>query len=183
MKYLLEDEETDHLYFRKINISDFDQWLSFFQDPSAFQHWVAPAKEPESVCEEWYDRQFDRYKHNEGGMNALIEKSTGKLIGHCGLLVQTVGNLQELEIGYSLLRNFRHKGFATEAAKKCRDFAFENNFTDSLISIISLTNEPSAKVAVKTGMKLGKQIVYKENQVNIFRIKRMDWQEIKLKDE
>ncbi len=32
--------------------------------------------------------------------------------------------------------------------KKCRDYAFENNFSDSLISIVSLTNSPSANVAI-----------------------------------
>ncbi|MBS1577911.1 MAG: GNAT family N-acetyltransferase, partial [Bacteroidetes bacterium] len=65
-------------------------------------------------------------------MNALIEKESGRLIGHCGLLVQTVDNITELEIAYSLLPEFWNKGYATEAASKCRDYAFENDFSDSL---------------------------------------------------
>jgi ribosomal-protein-alanine N-acetyltransferase len=83
-----------------------------------------------------------------------------------------------LEVAYSLLPDFRNKGYATEAAKKCRDFTFENNLADSLISIISLTNNPSVNVAIKTGMKVEKQTVYKGNQVNIFMMHKSDWLQI-----
>jgi RimJ/RimL family protein N-acetyltransferase len=154
---------------------DFDLWLPFFQHPSSFKHWLAPKQSPEDACKEWFARQAQRYNNNEGGMNALIEKSSGSLIGYCGLLVQTVDGTSELEIGYSLLPDFREKGFATEAASRCRDFAFENNFRDSLISIISLTNDASANVALKNGMKLGKKTIYKEVDVNIFRITQSEW--------
>jgi RimJ/RimL family protein N-acetyltransferase len=154
---------------------DFDLWLPFFQHPSSFKHWLAPKQSPEDACKEWFARQAQRYNNNEGGMNALIEKSSGSLIGYCGLLVQTVDGTSELEIGYSLLPDFREKGFATEAASRCRDFAFENNFRDSLISIISLTNDASANVALKNGMKLDKKTIYKEVDVNIFRITQSEW--------
>ncbi len=105
-------------------------------------------------------------------MNALIGKSSGKLIGHCGLLVQTVDEAQELEIGYSLLPAFWNKGYAYEAASKCRTFAFENNFSDSLISIISLLNLNSQRVAVKNGMFIEKETVFHGNRVYIFRVCR-----------
>jgi ribosomal-protein-alanine N-acetyltransferase len=103
-------------------------------------------------------------------MNALIEKSSGTLVGHAGLLVQVVDGIEELEIAYSLQPHFRGKGFATEAAQAIKQFAFANNFSPSLISIISLTNAPSQRVAIKNGMKIEKQTIYKDNPVYIFRI-------------
>jgi RimJ/RimL family protein N-acetyltransferase len=81
----------------------------------------------------------------------------------------------ELEIGYSLLPEFWNRGFATEAAMKCRDVAFARNYSPSLISIISLTNKPSSRVAEKNGMTIDKQSVYYDNPVNIFRITRDKW--------
>ena len=172
MKYLLDGRETERLLFRKIEQSDFNTWLDFFKDPEFSIHWVSENQSPENECENWYKKQFLRYENELGGMNALIEKETGRLIDHCGLLVQIVDNITELEIGYSLLTEFRNKGYATEAAKKCRDFAFENNFSESLISIISLTNTPSQKVAIKNGMKIDKQTIYNNNEVYIFRIQK-----------
>ena len=166
MKYLLENEETARLHFRKIRSSDFDPWLDFFKDPTSFEHWNAPCAEPTVECRRWFARQAERYANQEGGFNALIEKTTGALIGYSGLLVQVVDGKTEFEVAYSLLFPYRKQGFALEAAIKCRNVAFENKFADSLISIISLTNVPSAKVAIKNGMSLEKQTMYKENRVS-----------------
>lgn len=170
MKYLLDKQESDRLLFRKISLSDFDVWLEFHKNSETSKHWIAEKEDPETACKKWYERQFERYATNLGGMNALIDKKTNLLIGHCGLLVQVVDGISELEIAYSLLYEFWNKGYATEAAIKCRDFAFDNALSSSLISIISLTNIPSQNVAIKIGMAIDKKTVYKGNNVNIFRI-------------
>ncbi len=179
--YLLNDQETERLIFHKIQESDFTQWLEFFKDPRASEHWIEEKETPEIECAKWYKKQFWRYENDKGGMNALIEKASGKLVGHCGLLVQTVDNIIELEIGYSFLPEFWNKGYASEAAKYCRDFAFKNNLADSLISIISITNMPSQNVALKNGMRVEKTTMYNENRVNIFRIHKNDWENINSK--
>lgn len=176
MNYLLEGEETERIIFRKIKESDFESWLEFHKNPITHQHWISELDSPEKECEKWYEKQFYRHQHKLGGMNALIEKKTEKLIGHCGLLLQTVDNLTELEIGYSLIPKFWNRGFAIESAKKCRDFAFENNLNESLISIISLPNEPSKNVALKNGMRIDKITGYNGNKVNIFRIRKIEWE-------
>ncbi len=177
--YLLTGEETPRILFRAVLPSDFDLWLPFFEDPASFIHWRADLDSPDKECEKWFINQFNRIAENRGGMNALIEKESKKLIGYCGLIVQQVDGLTELEIAYSLLPSFRGKGFATEAAQQCRDFAFKNKFKDSLISIISLTNSESANVARKNGMEVEKQTVYKGNDVNIFRISKTIWTTIR----
>jgi [ribosomal protein S5]-alanine N-acetyltransferase len=170
MKYLPENLETDRLLFRPIQSSDFDAWLGFFVDPEYFRYWAAVKETPEAECEKWYQNQFNRYANNLGGMNALIGKSSGELVGHAGLLVQVVDGVEELEVAYSLQPHFRKQGFATEAAQALKAYAFARNFSPSLISIISLSNLPSQNVALKNGMKIEKQTVYKDNPVYIFRV-------------
>jgi [ribosomal protein S5]-alanine N-acetyltransferase len=177
MKYLVENIESKRILFRKIEAFDFDTWIDFFKDPKSFEHWVGNYESPETECANWYKKQFDRYNTNGGGMNALIEKATGQLIGHAGLLLQTVDEKPEWEVAYSLLPAFRGKGFATEAALKCIEYAFRNNLTDRVISIISLSNHASANVAKKNGMKAEKQTWYNQNRVTIFRILKMEYEE------
>lgn len=167
--------ETPRIIFRKISVNDTGEWLPFFEDSASFQYWKGARDKPALECENWYSKQFKRMVENRGCMNALFEKATGKLIGHAGLLVQTVDGLAELEVAYSLLSKFRGKGFASEAATKCKEYAFDNELATSLISIISLTNAPSANVAIKNGMRIEKQSVYSENEVNIFRVHQWEY--------
>ena len=177
MKYLLHGEETERLEFRLIDQEDYNDWLEFHKDPNTRKYWISEFETPEIECTKWYERQFYRYQNDLGGMNALILKGTNELIGHCGLLVQTVDGKTELEIGYSMIPKCWNKAYATEAAQKCRDFAFENNFAENLISIISISNLPSQKVATKNGMKVRNPTVYNGNDVFIFNIYREDWLE------
>lgn len=170
MKYLLEHQQTERLLFRRIQDGDADQWLEFFRDPSSFTFWKEERDSAEEECRKWYEKQVHRYATGLGGMNALIEKATGELVGHAGLLVQQVDEQEELEIAYSLLPKFWNKGYATEAAQKCKAYAFERQLAESLISIISLANVPSQRVAIKNGMAIEKETTYRTIPVYIFRV-------------
>jgi len=85
-------------------------------------------------------------------MNVLIDKKSNRLVGQCGLLIQSIENIERLEVGYAIIPEFWNKGCASEAAIKCKNSAFENNFTNSLISMIHIDNLGSEKVALKNRM-------------------------------
>ncbi len=169
--YLLEGTCTTRLLFRRVREADFAAWLPFFQDPASTAYWEGIPSDPEKACREQFDRIFHRYRQNLGGMNALIHRETGALLGLAGLLVQQVDGVVELEIGYSLLPMARGQGYASEAALHCRNEAFRRGWAKSLISIIHVRNEPSMRVARAMGMEPEKDTVYKENPVRIFRIR------------
>ncbi|MCL6265124.1 GNAT family N-acetyltransferase [Flagellimonas myxillae] len=167
---LLENQSSERLMFRKLLQEDFDSWLPFYHDSRSTEFWEGLPSDPKEACQQQFDRVFERYDQGLGGMNALILKKTGQLIGLCGLLVQTVDEIQELEIGYSVLPEFWLQGFAFEAANKCKVHAFDHQLSTSLISIIHIDNIPSQKVAIKNGMFLDKTTSYKDNPVHIFRV-------------
>jgi ribosomal-protein-alanine N-acetyltransferase len=175
MKYLLIGEESERLKFRLLHQDDFDTWLPFFEDKSVAPFLAMdPTKTKHELCEFWFSKVFNRYENDLGGMNALIDKSTGNFIGQCGLLVQEVEGISRLEVGYSILPKYWSKGYALEAAKKCKEFAFENNYTDTLISIIHPENIASEKVAIKNGMTLFKNIdgEFHGMPANLFQVKK-----------
>lgn len=175
-KYSLEGQETERLLFRKITEQDFDTWLAFCKYPDSLKYIFSQEQlkmeDPIERCRMWFKRVFNRYENGLGGMNALIEKQTGAFVGQCGLLIQTIDDIEELEIGYSLMPAFRGKGFASEAAIKCKEFAFENNYATSLISVIVPENTDSIKVAMNNGMKLDKTTTSNGDVVNIYRINK-----------
>lgn len=170
MKYLLGGVQTERLNFRLLTSKDFNTWLPFHQDPRSTWYWKGVPKDPIIACQEQFKKVFDRYDEGLGGMNALTLKPNNELIGMCGLLVQTVDGVEELEIGYSILPTYWKQGYATEAAIKCKEYAFDHGFAASLISIIHINNIPSIKVVQNNGMRPDKTTTYKCNPVHIFRI-------------
>ena len=180
MKFLLTNQESKRLLFRKLEQSDFDIWLELFEDETTSKMLgMDEFKDEQERCEKWFEWTFHRYENNLGGQNVLICKSTNQLVGQCGLLVREIENSFELEIAYSILPDFRGKGFAIESARKCRDFAFENNFHNQLVSIIIPENQNSKKVALKNGMTFSSQIKYSNKKMDLFQISKQDWEEDK----
>ncbi len=172
MKYLLTGQETERLKFRLLESKDFDSWLDLFKAKNIAKYLDLDPKLSESeLCKIWFDKVFHRYENDLGGMNVLIDKKTNLIVGQCGLLVQTIENIERLEIGYSILPKFWNQGFASESAKKCKNYAFKNEFANSLISMIHVDNLSSEKVALKNEMTFEKKL----DSFNIFRIDRGDW--------
>ena len=119
MKYLLTNQETDRLIFRKLQNDEFNDWQELFDDHEVTRLLgMDEFKTSRERCEKWFEWTFHRYENDLGGQNVLISKTDNQIVGQCGLLVREVENNFEIEIAYSILPKFRRKGFATESAKK-----------------------------------------------------------------
>ncbi len=171
MKYLLTGHQSERLQFRNLEESDFDWWMEFATNKTATRYFdFTGGLHPKDFCRLWFDKVFERYRNNTGGHNVLIKANTGERVGMCGLLVQEVDGVSELEIGYSIHPDYWKQGFATEAARECKTIAFKNNFADSLISIVHKENIASMEVAKNNEMVIEKSTIYKGIPVLIFRV-------------
>lgn len=149
--------ETERLSFREMNDGDFADLCQMLQDPvvmTAYEH----AFEDEEA-RRWLENQKRRYREDGFGLWAVLLKETGEMIGQCGLTWQCVGENSVLEIGYLFKKDFWHKGYATEAATVCKQYAFEVLDIDEVYSIIRDTNIASQAVAKRNGMTLKGKIV------------------------
>ena len=142
--------ETERLYLREMNQADFDSLCKILQDEEVMYAYEGAFSDTE--VQEWLDRQISRYKEYTFGLWAVILKETDEMIGQCGLTMQPWKNKQVLEIGYLFQRKYWHKGYATEAAKACKKYAFETLNAEEVCSIIRDTNIPSQNVALRNGM-------------------------------
>ena len=86
------------------------------------------------------------------GLWAGILKETGEMIGQCGLTMQPWKDEEVLEIGYLFRRQYWPRGYAAEAARACRNYAFDVLGAEEVCSIIRDTNTASQNVAVRNGM-------------------------------
>ena len=95
-----------------------------------------------------------RYQKWDFGLWAVILKESDEMIGQCGLTMQPWKGGEALEIGYLFERIYWHNGYAIEAAKACKKYAFEILEANEVSSIIRDTNIASQNVAIRNGMTL-----------------------------
>ncbi|OEK00233.1 hypothetical protein BFP97_01320 [Roseivirga sp. 4D4] len=151
--------ESERLYYRPITKEDIKPWEAFFRD-NPYLHFVGidNPKSPEEESVIWTERQMKRYEETGIGMLATIEKSTNELIGNVGLILrEDIMGEDYFEIGYSVIPSRWGMGYASEMAMRFRAYFEEQGLDERVISIISIDNIGSQKVAEKNGMKRGLQ--------------------------
>lgn len=142
--------QTERLYLRELTQEDFQNLCSILQDSDvmyAYEHAFSHQE-----VQDWLDRQINRYKDNGFGLWAVLQKETNIFLGQCGLTMQECAGKQVVEIGYLFQKAHWHQGYAIEAAKACKEYAFQTLKVKEVYSIIRDTNISSKNVAVKNGM-------------------------------
>jgi len=120
-----------------------DEEVMRFGDGVQTKEWV----------DDWLRRCIENYQTCGFGAYAVVEQSSGEVIGYCGLFYfADVNGRSEIEIGYRLRRSVWRRGYATEASRAVRDHAFNKLSIKRLIAIIDPSNVASIHVAQKIGM-------------------------------
>lgn len=143
--------ETNRLYLREMEAGDFAELYKMLQDKEvmyAYEHGFT-----RDEAEEWLERQRMRYQKYGFGLWAVILKKTDGMIGQCGLTMQDLNGKEVLEVGYLFQKEYWHQGYAIEAARACRDYAFETLKAERVYSIIRENNHASRHVAERNGMR------------------------------
>lgn len=144
--------ETERLILRKMDNGDYSALCKILQDEDvmyAYEHAFS-----DDEVDEWLKKQFVRYETDGIGLWAVVLKENGEVIGQCGLTKQLWWGENIVEVGYLFRKDFWHKGYATEAAVACKDYAFNRLGEKRVFSIIRDLNLPSRRVALRNGMKV-----------------------------
>lgn len=144
--------ETERLILRKMDNGDYSALCKILQDEDvmyAYEHAFS-----DDEVDEWLKKQLVRYETDGIGLWAVVLKENGEVIGQCGLTKQLWWGENVVEVGYLFRKDFWHKGYATEAAVACKDYAFNRLGEKRVYSIIRDLNLPSLRVALRNGMKM-----------------------------
>ena len=133
--------ETERLYLRKLETSDFADLCEILQNKNVMYAYEHAFSDEEVHI--WLNRQKQRYHDDGFGLWAVILKSSGKLIGQAGITFQKWGKRQVHEIGYLFNQDYWHKGYATETALACKKYAFQTLGLTEIYSIIRDNNTAS----------------------------------------
>ncbi|HXC43015.1 MAG TPA: GNAT family N-acetyltransferase [Candidatus Dormibacteraeota bacterium] len=162
--------ETPRLILREFHPEDVDALYLILSDPETMRFYVKPFDRHGTV--DWITRNRQRYTKDGHGLWAMILKTSGGLIGDCGLVIQEIDGANEIEIGYHVRRDHWGQGFATEAARACRDYGFAHLSVERLVSIIRPENLASRRVAEKNGMTIWKEVTRVDLPHLVYAIRR-----------
>ncbi len=163
MKVILE---TERLLLRELTMDDFDAMFAIFGDAETMLHY--PQAYSQAMLKAAMQRQFTSYAENGYGLWAMILKNENKFIGDCGLLNQEVDGVLEVEVGYHVNRQYWGQGFAPEAARACFEYGFNTLGKKRMISMIRPENLPSRRVAEKNGLRLEKEVFWRDFQHYVY---------------
>lgn len=167
--------ETKRLILREYMFDDFDDLYEIVSDRETMKHYPKPFDEEKT--RNWIQWNVENYSIFGFGLWAVVLKENGKMIGDCGVTMQTINGKIKPEIGYHIHKDYQNKGYATEAAKKCKEFIFENTTFNRIYSYMKYTNVASYSVAIKNGMKLVEEYEDSVNTISkAYAITREEWE-------
>jgi RimJ/RimL family protein N-acetyltransferase len=161
--------ETERLVLRPPEAADLDGYLVVLGDPAVVRTLgFGPTTRDETAVA--IDRMLRHWARHEIGLFTVLRKSDDRLLGRVGFLLwdaqswrnalhhELEGEL-ETEIGWTLGSEFWNRGYATEAALECRDWALREQGLRRLVSLIAAGNTASIRVAQKIGETLEREDV------------------------
>jgi ribosomal-protein-alanine N-acetyltransferase len=159
-RYPMTVLKTERLVLRQFRHSDAVSMNSVFGDPEVML--FGDGTKSLDWVRGWIGRRIAEYREDAGiGVWAIVERSGEEAIGYGGLFFfEDVCGEPETEIGYRLARSYWGRGYATEAARAVRDYAFNTLNHSRLISMIDPENAASIRVAEKLGMSYEKDVTF-----------------------
>ncbi len=151
--------ETERLFLRPHTAEDADALEAVLGDRVAMEFY--PAALDRRGVEEWIARNVERYQRDGFGKWAMVAKAGGELVGSSGCVLQDVQGRNEIEVGYNVRRDLWGRGYATEAARACIDYGFQELAARRVVSMIRPENVRSIRVAEKNGMVREKIIFWR----------------------
>lgn len=149
--------KTKRLILRHQQASDITALANLWADPETTRHMGGP-RDRDWLLSEFEETGRDPYAERYD-LWPVVERWSGQVVGHCGLLEKEVEGKSEIELVYVLTPSVWGKGYATEMAQAIKRFAFEAMDVKRLIALIEPENEASERVAIKAGMHLEKEVI------------------------
>jgi RimJ/RimL family protein N-acetyltransferase len=161
--------ESERLLLRIPDERDVDGYLEVFNDPEVTRFLGIDASRNREDAVAGIERMRGHWHRYGTGLFSVVRKEDERLLGRVGFLLwdperwvsamreDLEGDELETEIGWTLGSEFWNRGYATEAAIACRDWALGDLGLTRLVSVIAPGNAPSIRVAQRIGESLERE--------------------------
>lgn len=143
---------SERIGFRNWNNDDLPKMATINADPEVMQYF--PSLQNESQTEAFIERMKAQLEQKGFTYFAAELLDTGEFIGFIGLSVPTftADFTPCIDMGWRLDKKYWNKGYATEGAQRCLEYAFTVLQLEEVVAICPEVNKPSENVMKKIGM-------------------------------
>jgi RimJ/RimL family protein N-acetyltransferase/acyl-CoA hydrolase len=148
--------ETERLLIRPWQAGDRDAFVAMASDPEVMHYVRAGAPYTEPEVEEFLARQARQESELGVCMGAVVEKSSGEIVGVTG--IQPLGTTGDMEIGWWVRRDRWGRGYATEAGRAAMRHVLDALGRTRVLAIIDPGNDASVAVAARLGFRYDRRV-------------------------
>lgn len=149
--------ETERLILREMNEADSALMFELLNEPDFIRH-VADRGVRTLADAAGYiaEKIVPSYAKFGFGFYVMELKESGTPLGICGLIKRDT--LEDVDIGFSVLRRFWRKGYCYEAASALMNYGRTELRLPRIVGITSPENESSGRLLEKLGLRFEKMI-------------------------
>ena len=149
--------ETERTLLRRFTLDDVEDGYQMNRDPEVRKYIVGEGETTrENVRMLIKNNTLADYEKYGFGRLAIIHKQDNRFIGFTGL--KYLDDLDEVDVGYRLIREYWGQGLATEATRPTIEYGFETLGLKRIVAMALPENKGSIRVMEKLGMKFEKII-------------------------
>jgi len=169
--------ETPRLILRELTTEDYQNFFDLNSDPEVVRY-VGDGPFASLTAAKKFLENYDQYEKYGMGRWAVILKTNKDFTGWCGLKFQPeLSETGEVDLGYRFFRKYWGQKIATESAKACVDYGFNQLKLKRIVGRVMVGNTASAKVLEKCGMHFVKEMHFDEHPGMYYEIENPSWNE------
>jgi ribosomal-protein-alanine N-acetyltransferase len=158
--------ESERLYVRYLTMDDYESYFILNNDEEVVRYIRAPKNREEAYV--FLQEVIARYKSKKTDWRlALLEKGSDLFVGSFAII--PIGTTDEMQLGYSLLKEHWGKGYATEIVQAGLTYAFTVLNMTEIAGVTEVENTASQKVLIKNGFVFEKTYEEAGRQLNLYR--------------
>jgi RimJ/RimL family protein N-acetyltransferase len=172
---------TDRLVLRPFVPADLDELATLHADESFWWYPLRGGMSKEDT-EAFLERVIGRYESDGFGVEAVLNRESGAMIGWAGLAVPHFlpEILPAVEVGWRLAPAARGRGLATEAGAAAVRWGFVEGGLDRIVSIYETDNVASGRVMERLGFTycMTATTTPRGEEVDVTALTRARWEEL-----
>jgi len=169
---------TERLVLRPFEQGDLDELVAIHAEESFWWYPRRGAMNAEETAG-FLTTVLQRYEDDGFGIEALLHRASGKMIGWAGLAVPHFlpQILPAVEVGWRLSGPFRGRGLATEAGAAALEFGFTAGGLECIVSLYEPDNVASGRVMQRLGFThRATTLGPRGEEVAVMELERSSWE-------